>query len=278
MGYGNRDEDITPGFAVAKKTREWKQPLLRESWEPLEVIGRVRSYQDFAEMSSVPAFSQRACNELMDILLPNGELLPLKSDTEQTYFLYNTTRIADVLDEANSECSYFRNPARTASDIRYFAFHADKLDGLTIFRIPQFPRIAMVTDHFVERVIESQLPGFSFTKIWPIAEGVNWRVPRQLIETADTDRRKLTRETLILCFRLKRNEITQEEDEQLLQIGKDLESALAVESLTDMYYGTYEVAGIENGELRMFISTPSTETLLNHLTPWIKSQSWPDEI
>lgn len=186
MGYESRDDDLNPGFAESRTNPNWIQPSLRSGWIPIEVIGNVPTQQDFACLSCVPVFSQRACDLLHDLLEPSGELLPLQSAAKQSYFVYNIRRIADVLDAANSDCSFFSGAILRASNIRHFSFFSERLDGLSIFRIREKPVMTIVSDDFVRRVVDADLQGFSFTKIWPVERGTNWRHPKQRIRIETT--------------------------------------------------------------------------------------------
>lgn len=275
LGHESRDDDLTPGFGRSSETRIWSQPSLRESWVPLEVIGRVAAFHDFPGLMSLPAFSQRACNVLRDMLEPNGELLPLKSQTKRPYFFYNVTRIVDALDIDNSDCTFRQDPSRVSS-ISYFSFHRDRLVGLDIFRIIEQPMLTIVSDRFVNRVLEAGLNGFSFTKIWPLEKGKDWRFPRdrQRIETTGSDKFQLKQQTLILCFSLEADELSSPEEERLEQFGVRLDSKLAVETLDAPYHGNYEISSIDDREFRMFISTPNADSLLEYIAPLIKSFDW----
>jgi len=185
LGRGCRDDDLTPGFD-SEENRNWTQPSLGDGWTPIEVVGNVPDSQDFVSLACLPVFSKRACDALREFLEPNGELLPLKSETRMLYFFYNITRIADVLNVNESECDFFCDPPTSAVDIDYFSFHRAKLDGLSIFRIPQMPVMTIVSDHFVQRVLDSGLLGFSFTKIWPLARGTRWRHPKERVQIETT--------------------------------------------------------------------------------------------
>ncbi len=109
-------------------------------------------------------FNRKAVNVLAEFLKPNGELLPIICEGEE-YFLFNTTRLVDALDEENSEVDRF-DEGRIMGIDRY-AFFKDKLVGETVFKLPQCP-IGWVyaTDPFVHRVLETGLRGFRFPLVW----------------------------------------------------------------------------------------------------------------
>jgi hypothetical protein len=113
----------------------------------------------------VPVFSPKAVAALRDMLVGNGEILPITIDGEQ-YFLYNVTRIVDALDEENSEISRFEGSSRVL-DIDEYAFLPRKLSGKVIFKIPQLvDGWVFVTDLFVKRVQSAGLKGFWFPVVW----------------------------------------------------------------------------------------------------------------
>ena len=64
----------------------------------------------------------------------------------------------------------------TAQSIDRFEFHADKLKGLSIFRIVDWPMPVLVTREFVDRVHDAGLNGFRFRQVWPLPRGANWRM------------------------------------------------------------------------------------------------------
>jgi hypothetical protein len=67
----------------------WQPRSLEATWPTPEVIGNVRTFNDYPCINlSRPAFSQRAVDLLRDILEPNGELLPVRHKIGRYYF-YN---------------------------------------------------------------------------------------------------------------------------------------------------------------------------------------------
>ncbi len=111
----------------------------------------------------VPIFSRKAVIVLGDLLEGNGEALPITCDSEE-YFLFNVTRVVDVLDESNSEIVRFEGSSRVLN-IRDYAFFGERLFGLVVFKIPQDSNV-FVTDIFVKRVKSEGLKGFWFPRVW----------------------------------------------------------------------------------------------------------------
>ncbi|HEX2207713.1 MAG TPA: DUF1629 domain-containing protein [Longimicrobium sp.] len=117
---------------------------------------------DFPTLGATPVFSQRAVDELFDVLVENGELLPLSVD-DGTYYVYNTTRIIDALDEERS--SVVRFSTGEVMRIAKYVFRDDAA-FLPIFRLPQSRVKVFVTGPFVDRVKASALTGFDFRLVW----------------------------------------------------------------------------------------------------------------
>ena len=74
-----RETFLTGGIPKDRKGKNWQVIRMAPTWKPVEVVGRVRKFNDFPCIGLMPAFSERAINALRDLLEPNGELLPLKS-------------------------------------------------------------------------------------------------------------------------------------------------------------------------------------------------------
>lgn len=136
------------------ETNEWVRPRLASIWTPVEVIGNTPAWRDYPCIAlRVPAFSERAVNALRDMLEPNGELLPLKTDIGN-FWAYNSTKVADVLDASRSKLA--ENEAYI-SQIYHHVFHEERLADLTIFELPKQSSVPYVTQPFLERVKEHKL-------------------------------------------------------------------------------------------------------------------------
>jgi hypothetical protein len=178
LGFGPKafEKDFEPSVP---EHRDWQPHRLKDVWKPREVFGdrdRVKPYNDYPTLVGIPAFSQKAVDALRDFLEPNGEILPLITPPKLgPYYAYNTTTVADVLDiQRSSGVTFFGNDEFLISDICRFEFREDKLQGLSIFRIPEYTRKIFVTDVFVQRVREHKLWGMLFDKVWPLPPGVDW--------------------------------------------------------------------------------------------------------
>jgi hypothetical protein len=173
LGRESAVMDFFPDFR--KPERPVQIDTLKSFWRPIKVDGRVRGFNDYPCIDlCVPAFSKRAVEGLGEILKRNGELLPLESEAGE-YFAFNCRTVADVLDRDKSRINY-RQDGFVAMSVDYFAFLDDLLDGLTMFRIPELCQNIFVTDDFLKRVIELELLGFEFLKVWKLTPDTCYRL------------------------------------------------------------------------------------------------------
>jgi hypothetical protein len=148
------------------------EPLSR-SWSPIKVEVLIEEPEDknlpvsdFPSMttSALPVFSQKAVDALKDLLLSNGELLPLDFPGG-TYYIFNVTTVVDALNVPECDAVYF--PTGRIMTIHRYQFHPHKLNGLTIFKVPQFLLAPIfVTDDFLKQAESAGLTGFKFKQVW----------------------------------------------------------------------------------------------------------------
>ena len=279
LGRSSLLEDIVPGFDASNKVRKWNPVYLSNLWKAPRVSGRVTPFNDFPGLNMIlPAFSQRACDALIDFLKPNGELLPLSFDCGQ-YFFYNITTIVDALDIENSICEFWCDPPTTAIDIEYYAFKEEMLEGLSIFRIYEYPISTIVTNDFVDRVRKYKLNGFQFNKIWPFPKDVDWRAyNKNLYLSQDLANKKLKQNTLVLGLILSNSEPNAKEENQIYILENELDAQLKISSINAPYFGCYEGNDVVNDECRIFISTPDVDLLFLKILPWLKEIKWNGQI
>jgi len=125
-----------------------------------------KSLSDFPVLGSTPCFSQRAVDALLDVLVPNGELLPLEC-SEGRFFVYNVTTMRDVLDEDRSELVRFKDGR--VMHIRSWAFR-DGAGNAAVFKVPQSRVVVLVTSAFADRVAASGLTGFQLTEVGKVQQ------------------------------------------------------------------------------------------------------------
>jgi hypothetical protein len=152
---------------IQTKGRAWTVTRLAPFWSPQPVVGRVQPHNDYPCVNlTIPAFSRRAVDALRDFLEPNGELLPLVSPVGE-YYAYNITTVVDILDHERSDIIWFDENHDLALRIRGYECIAEKLAGLSIFRLVEMSSSTFVHQVFVDRVRQHGLQGFDFTRLWP---------------------------------------------------------------------------------------------------------------
>lgn len=267
---------------VKTKGRAWTVPPLAPSWIPQPVIGRVRSFNDYPCVNlTIPAFSRRAVDALCDFLEPNGELLPLISSVGE-YYAYNITKVADILDHEKSDVHWANEKHITAIDIRHFECVPEKMAELSIFQLVELPGTAYVSQVFVDRVSRCELNGFRFVKLWPLPDGVSWQ------EEDHKQRKKKPRvktkkgsgatkgNTVVLLLPIAKATPTKLEKERLAKIMDEIDSLLfdSTASPEAAYFGNLEGDDHHEGHIRLFLSCPDADVLVEKLRPWLKMLSW----
>jgi len=268
VGREHIDEDLSPGYG-SSESRDWTPTFLSRLWAPPKVTGEPSFYFDFPCLRLIiPAFSRHACDVLRDMLEQNGELLPLDSHLGE-YYAYNVTKIADVLDVQNSEIDFRCDPP-TTGDIDYFAFQEERLEGLSIFRIPEDPVLTIVTDEFVKRARSYDLCGFHFEKSWPLSPGT---YPHQHSSLKLQEIGRLRQHSLLIILPLIHDAPDAIEKERIAAFERDVHSQLPVADLSN-YFGYYAGHNIVNCQYRMFFACPNVDLTARHLLPVIKASRW----
>jgi hypothetical protein len=277
LGRDNVRRDF---FPANRSIWDWTLEPLAAKWKPIEVLGRVRSFNDFPCIGMmIPAFSRRAADALRDYLEPNGELLPLIHPAGE-YYAYNCTRIAEVLDHENSKGLWSRLDPRLALDVEYFSVFPDRLAGLTIFRMRELPNIVFVTTPFVERVREHGLNGFHFAKVWPWPPGTNYRLEDKKNCQADTRFRTahgdvdIKAQSLVICLPLAGAKLSADEKKRIANIEDEIDAQLFTPTLDTPYFGSLEGKKTAKGATRLYLSCPDAEALFRKLEPWLKAVVW----
>ncbi len=271
-GKRDRYEDLNLDFDP--NTAEWVVPRLAETWKPLHVMGRVRPYNDFPCMGlSYPVFSARAVEVLRDVLEQNGELLTLVTSVG-SYFLYNCTIIADIIDFSRSKLSYLNR--NTLGEIYHLQVHEDRLPGLAIFQMKSHPGVCFVTDAVARRIREAKLEGFEFRKVWPLPEHVFYMLHRKYSECHDeltaqpaAESRRIKGNAVVLRLALQKAEPSPEERSRFEEIADQLDAMLVGPRKDARYFGNLEIAEFVPGEARFFFSCPDADDLAKKLKPWV---------
>jgi hypothetical protein len=164
LGHGNLLDDFRP---VWSPERGWTPPRFSDKWKAVRVTGNVSPANDFpCVASSLPVFSERAVCALGEMLTSNGELLQLIA-AGGTYFAFNATTVVDALDRQGSRM-------RGQSVFERYSFVPERLQGRTLFKIPQDSTHLYVTQHFADRVQEAALQGLDLIPVWPLPPGAVW--------------------------------------------------------------------------------------------------------
>jgi len=246
---------------------------LSATWKPLEVIGRVRDFNDYPCVTLiVPAFSRRAVDALRDFLEPNGELLPLISDVGE-YYAYNITTIVDVLDVEHSVIKPIH--------IERYVFDPERLRDHTIFTIPQDHVSGFVTQQFVDRVEAAGLKGFDFVKLWPLPEDVLYWVYHREQEQEKLrakNEKPLDANSLIIVLKQKGTKATAAEEQRVEAIMDELDALLLERKSEERPVGDLNGHEPVSGEYRLFLTCPDVDILVKKLRPWLETFEWPGPI
>ncbi|MDO8628105.1 MAG: hypothetical protein Q7K42_06565 [Candidatus Diapherotrites archaeon] len=118
---------------------------------------------DLASGGHPPILSEVAVNFLKDLIKKDVEIIPVKciDCNNKTFFILDIKKI-NALDFDKSEVVRFTVSSRVKKITKH-VFISDKLKNIHIFRIPESPH-DFVSEEFVQKVKESGLKGFKFTK------------------------------------------------------------------------------------------------------------------
>ena len=276
-GKRNRYEDLGQDFD--SQLDEWVVPRLAAIWQPPRVTGRVRPFNDYPCMAlSYPVFSQRAVDLLRDVLEPNGELLPLLTSVG-SYFLYNCTTVADIIDFERSKLDYLSK--HTISIIDHLHVHEDRLACLSVFQMRKYPRKCFVTDLVARRIREAKLEGFELRKIWPLPEKSFWELHRKLPECHDeltaqpgAEARPIKGNAVVLRLALQADNPSPEELARFEEIADQLDALLVNPRKNAKYFGNLEITEFVPWEARYFFSCRDADELAKKLKPWVKALDW----
>lgn len=259
---------------------DWKLEPLTDKWKPIVVEGRVRSFNDFPCLDMmIPAFSRRAVDALRDYLEPNGELLPLIHPAGE-YYAYNCRRIVEVMDREKTKAPWRSSVPQMTQSVDYFAFYADRLTGLTIFRLREMPNRVFVATPFVERAREHGLNGFHFTKVWPFPEGVSyWREDKKNKKAASQIRTAegsvdIKAESIVICLPLAESKLSKDTKKRIAAFEDELDAQLFTPTLDSPYFGSLEGKKTAKRVTKLYLSCPDSEALFRKLSDWLKSIEW----
>ena len=160
-----RDGGIYDSFNGMPLASRWSAPAVTPAHEE----DNAAELGDYALLGTAPVFSLRALESLLDLLKPNGEMLPLRY-RQAEYFAYNVTRVLPALDEDASVITRF--PTGRVMSVNRYVFRPTVIGDVSVFKIPELARAyVFVTGDFVQRVLSRGLTGFCFLPLWI---GTDW--------------------------------------------------------------------------------------------------------
>jgi len=277
LGNNHLYEDFGDGATRAKLS--WEPSRLADVWVPQPVIGEVAPFVDYPCVSMEPAFSERAVHALRDLLEPNGELLPLKTE-KGSYFAYNILTKSTAFDIEKSIADF--DPAagkETAYGVERFEFDPKELKH-AIFRIREYPAMVLVTDEFKSRVEDAGLNGFYFDKVWPFPPGERWEdAERAHKREFKKNLGALNGQAFRVLLSIPNTEATEAEEKQGHVIAQELYKLLgSPQSLDGVFLGAIE--GLETFEKELAISVvcPDVDRVYKLVGPWVSSIDWPNAV
>lgn len=141
---------------------------LKKDWKGSPYIKlinlRLKTTKDFNSITSErPVFSTKSLEILKEFFV-SGEFLPLQDKKGKVFYLYNIFPEIDCLDINNPNLLWNMAKSAIFSDSKP-TFLLDKIDR-HIFKAKYMVTSVLVTDTFVQRVLDNKLKGFQFIPIW----------------------------------------------------------------------------------------------------------------
>lgn len=138
-----------------------------KNWVPVKVRRVAADKRQKAKESDFPwlgshalILRQKAVSALNDILIRNGELLPLIDETGIELFVFNAN-VVDALDLSKSSVLKFPYTDRIMRVMKY-AFLPDRIAEKDIFRLPFRSSPTFVSERFIEVYKAQGLVGLEF--------------------------------------------------------------------------------------------------------------------
>lgn len=167
LNYGFRKRMFVRGSILkAEKILETGKGDLRSLWNPSPVSlhDKQHPWLDNIGRICAPIFSMRVKNRLGHILDKFGQFLPLPGTNNYYYFYYVTHSILSYCDDTQYHYGH--------DIVEKFSFNAEALTNEYIYKeIAQKSAVSYVTNRFVDAVIEAELTGFVFRRIWSEEQG-----------------------------------------------------------------------------------------------------------
>jgi hypothetical protein len=145
---------------------------LKEEWGTCYIKfidTKLKKIKDFDSIGyDRPIFSPKAVEILKEFFV-SGELLPLKTVKGKEFYLYNIFPEIDCLDIQNSYLKWNINKSSILSESKP-TFIKEKID-IEIFRTKYMVTSVLVTDIFVQKILDNNLMGFMFIPLWDSEKG-----------------------------------------------------------------------------------------------------------
>jgi len=130
-------------------TREFEARLeiaTPDTWECPETFSftnRGMPKPDYEHLAPLVCFLSARGVQCLDDLLSSAALFPLNCD-EGEYYVVRLPRVSGALDLGRSSVSWMDRKRQTLSNVYYWEFHPERLEGLTFFRMH---KIWFMTQH-----------------------------------------------------------------------------------------------------------------------------------
>lgn len=140
------------------------------TWEPVELVRawgsktkRIAEMTDFA-LVGLFVLSERAVEELYDLIKDDVELLPVTVEGKKRWVMY-VTSVLDCVDYERSDCSYY--PDGRVLTFRSLMFKEDVIAGHNVFRHRERPRgFIYASEEFMKRAKSLDPDGTKFVLVW----------------------------------------------------------------------------------------------------------------
>ena len=123
----------------------------------------------------VPIFSQRVLDAMGDMISPYGEFLPIDCpNASMNLYFFNVTNGINGMDIDNTQYGYIfeLRGALRRHNVTHYVFRPDVIRDEIIFKdLSTVKSSIYVTDRFVQAVIDANLTGFIFRRVWSEEQG-----------------------------------------------------------------------------------------------------------
>lgn len=152
---------------------------LKDNWQSRKIKLGGMKYPLLDNVSSgcdcVPIFSQRVLDAMGDMISPYGEFLPIDCpNASMNLYFFNVTNGINGMDIDNTQYGYIfeLRGALRRHNVTHYAFRPEVIRDEIIFKdLSTIKSSIYVTDRFVQAVIDANLTGFIFRRVWSEEQG-----------------------------------------------------------------------------------------------------------